>query len=145
MKRNVLLQFAAMALLAAVPFAVYAHEGGKHPDQGSNSLIEEMLILQKAFQEIVVAVVLKDNKGVINAIEPMKGTMEKTHESAHTGKISLPKNSGKLDKFIKMDKEFHHNLHLLEESAQKNDYKNMHTLTKKLLDGCINCHSTFRK
>ncbi|MEO5357222.1 MAG: hypothetical protein H7844_07985 [Nitrospirae bacterium YQR-1] len=145
MKRNYLITLAALLLLIVFPVAVYAHEGGKHGDNGGNSLIEEMVLIQKAIQEIVVAVVLKDSKSVLNAIEPLKGTMERTHESVHAGKINLPKNAGKLSEFIKMDKEFHGNLHLLEDSASKNDYKKMHTLTKKLLDGCMNCHNTFRK
>jgi hypothetical protein len=44
-----------------------------------------------------------------------------------------------------MDKEFHLNLERLAEAGSSNDQGKMLSLTKTLLEGCVNCHRDFRK
>lgn len=141
-----------MGLTAAVP-AVYAamSEGHDHSkmhaaaDNGANPLIEEMVQLDEVFRSVFSGVALGDGERVHAAIESMHGAMEKTHEGVKAGKVTIPKNSGKVKEFVKMDKDFHARLETLAHAAHKNDQKKMLALTKQLLDGCVSCHQMFRK
>lgn len=121
-----------------------SHHAGAS-DTGSSPLIDEMIILDNAFQKVVSAVALGDGERVYEALESMHGTMEKTHKGLHEGMVKLPKNAGREKEFIKRDKAFHANLERLAEAGQKNDQAKMLSLTKTLLDGCVNCHGEFRK
>lgn len=112
---------------------------------GVSPLVEEMRKLDGVFREIFSGVALGDGGRVHNAIEGMHGAMEKTREALHAGTVKPPKNADKLERFEMMDKEFHKNLENLAKAAHKNDGKEMLSLTKKLMDGCVNCHTTFRK
>lgn len=112
---------------------------------GPNSLISEMRILDGVFREVVSAVALGDGAAVHKALEAMHGTMEKTHEGVHSGAVRIPKNADRLEEFVKMDKGFHSDLEKLAHAAHMNNSKSMLDLTRKLLDGCVNCHQTFRK
>ena len=112
---------------------------------GVNPLVEEMRRLDAAFKEIVSGVALGDGVRVHRAIEGMHGAREKTEEALHAGEIKPPKNSGALEKFEKMDREFHGNLEKLAGAASKNDRQGMLRLTKKLMDGCVGCHAAYRK
>ncbi len=112
------------------------------PDK--NPLKEEMIILDGVFREVVSAVSLGDGERAHSALEPMHGTMEKTHEAVHTGSVKIPRNCDRLDEFVQMDKEFHGNLQALARAAHANNQQEMLSLTKKLLDGCVKCHRTFR-
>ncbi|MDA8078462.1 MAG: hypothetical protein M0Z79_05930 [Nitrospiraceae bacterium] len=124
----------------------HRHEHSKKQSpSGKNPLVEEMLILDNAFREVVSAVSLGDGARVSSALESMHGTMEKTHEGVHSGAIKIPRNSDRLDDFVRMDKEFHGNLEALALAARLNDQQAMLGLTKKLLEGCVACHRTFRK
>jgi hypothetical protein len=117
-----------------------------HPRQkGLNPLIEEMMILDRVFRDVVSAVALGDNNGVHKALESMHGTMEKTHEGVHGGSVVIPKNATRVKEFVQMDREFHEKLESLAGAAHRNDQKNMLVLTKQLLDGCVRCHEMFRK
>lgn len=141
-----------LGLMAAVP-AVYAamSEGHDHSkmhaaaDSGANPLIEEMVQLDEVFRSVVSGVALGDGERVHAALESMHGAMEKTHEGVHAGKVTIPKNPGKVKEFVKMDKDFHAKLETLAHAAHKNDQKKMLALTKQLLDGCVSCHQMFRK
>ncbi|KWT76796.1 cytochrome c [Candidatus Magnetominusculus xianensis] len=112
---------------------------------GDNPLVDEMLILDGVFKEIVSAVAVGSGSRVVNALEPMHGTREKTHEGIHSGKVKIPKNQKRIGEFVKLDEEFHHNLEKLAEAARKENKDAMLSITKKLLDGCINCHKTFKQ
>ena len=87
---------------------------------------------------------LGDGQRVHHALHSMHGTMEKTHEGVHRGTVKIPKNADKLDTFVKMDTDFHGDLEKLAAAASKNDQRAMVSLTKGLLDGCVNCHRMFR-
>jgi cytochrome c556 len=117
----------------------------KQISRGENPLMEEMIILDGVFREVVSAVSLGDGARVHTALESMHGTMEKTHEGVHSGSVKIPRNSDRLNEFVQMDKEFHVNLEALAQAAHANNQQEMLVLTKKLLDGCIHCHRTFRK
>jgi cytochrome c556 len=145
----------AIALLvstAVMPVILEAgeaeHQHAQHEKQvthGNNPLLEEMTILDRVFREVVSAVSLGDGKRVHAALEAMHGTMEKTHEGVHSGAVKIPGNTDRAAEFVTRDKEFHRNLELLAEAARTGDQKEMLSLTKKVLDGCVNCHQTFRK
>lgn len=47
--------------------------------------------------------------------------------------------------FVEMDKGFHSDLEALAHAAHMNNRKGMLDLTRKLLEGCVSCHQTFRK
>ncbi len=110
----------------------------------NNPLIEEMEKLDAAFREVVSGVSLGDGARVHQALEAMHGTMEKTHEGVYHGTVKVPKNAARMKEFVDLDKQFHARLETLSMAAQKNDHQAMLKLTKELLDGCVQCHRTFR-
>jgi hypothetical protein len=160
MNKNGMALLASLLVLAvflpARAFATQEHDAEHHHHQrhqehhgdaksSGNPLIEEMLLLDTAFREIVSAVAVSDGSRVQKALEPMHGAMEKTHEAVHHGEVQIPKNAGKVEEFVRLDKQFHQDLESLAAAAAKNDGQVMVTITKKLLDGCISCHQGFRK
>jgi cytochrome c556 len=138
-----------MAFSSLRPAAAEDHE--MHSDShgeatsGLDPLINEMLVLDRAFQQVVSAVALGDGEKVEKALEAMHGTMEKTHEGLHEGTVRVPKNARRQEEFVEMDKKFHLNLERLSEAGRKNDQAEMLSLTKTLLEGCVNCHRDFRR
>ena len=145
----VLLFMAFMALPMVPSVSLAGHDMHSHSHgetlSGPNPLIGEMLILDNAFQQVVSAVALGDGAKVSKALEAMHGTMEKTHEGVHEGTVTIPKNAHREKEFVEMDKEFHANLERLADAGHKNDQAKMLSLTKILLEGCVNCHREFRK
>jgi cytochrome c556 len=109
-----------------------------------NPLIEEMTKLDTVFREVVSGVSLGDGARVHKALETMHGTMEKTHEGMHHGTVKVPKNAARVKEFVDLDKKFHARLESLSAAAHQNDQQAMLKLTKELLDGCVQCHRTFR-
>jgi hypothetical protein len=109
-----------------------------------NPLVEEMEKLDAVFREAVSGVSLGNGARVHQALEAMHGTMEKTHEGLHHGTVKVPKNAAWVKEFVDLDKKFHTKLETLSMAAQKNDQQAMLKLTKELLDGCVQCHLTFR-
>jgi cytochrome c556 len=153
--KELIIKVCAIAVLMScivIPALLYAgqdehqhsHHGKQNP-QGENPLMEEMIILDGVFREVVSAVSLGDGARVHKALEAMHGTMEKTHEGVHSGSVKIPRNSDRIDEFVHMDKEFHRNLEALAHAAHADNQQEMLALTKKLLDGCVKCHRTFRK
>ncbi|MBI5236335.1 MAG: cytochrome c [Deltaproteobacteria bacterium] len=112
-----------------------------------NPLIEEMRLLDGVYAEIVNAVALNNPVAALEAIERLEssGLMEKTVAGVSSGAIKTPKNSDKLSDFTRFDKEFHANLALLAKAAAAKDQPRLLSFTKKLLDGCVKCHRTYRK
>lgn len=123
----------------------HVHDAATAPaSPGDNPLIEEMVKLDAVFREVVSGVALGDGARVHQALEAMRGAMEKTHEGVHHGTVKIPKNSGRVKEFVELDKKFHAKLDTLATAAHKNDQQAMLKLTKELLDGCVQCHRTFR-
>ena len=89
--------------------------------QSKNPLIEEMVILDRVFREVVSAVSVGDGARVHLALESMHGTMEITHEGVHSGSVRIPQNSDRLNDFMRMDKDFHGDLEALALAADAND------------------------
>lgn len=137
------------AILSAQDDHSLHHHGTKAAEAaktgGPNPLISEMRILDNVFREVVSAVSLGDGAAVHKELEAMHGTMEKTHEGVHSGTVRTPKNADRVKEFVKMDKEFHSDLEALAHAAHMNNMKDMLDLTKRLLEGCVNCHQTFRR
>jgi cytochrome c556 len=92
----------------------------------------------------VSGVSLGDGARVHKALDAMHGTMEKTHEGMHHGTVKVPKNAARVKEFVDLDKQFHARLESLSAAAHRNDQQAMLKLTKDLLDGCVQCHRTFR-
>lgn len=164
MRRSVYI-FAIIAALALVPAAPYAeqengkdehhkthnekhhkmhHEGSHEHGGDANPLIEEMVRLDGVFREVVSGVALGDGEKVHEALEQMHGTMEKTHEGVHSGKVVIRKNADRLDEFVRMDKEFHESLERLAHVAHEGDQQGMLDITQSLLRGCVECHKAYR-
>jgi len=136
----------ALLMLSVVSVPAFRAAAQEHsPSPGANPLVNEMLLLDKAFQEIVSAVAVGDGQRVRKALEPLHGVMEKTREGVHSGTVRIPRKPHRVKEFIKLDRKFHMGLEALESAAQKNNQQKMLSLTKKLLDECVNCHRTFRK
>lgn len=112
---------------------------------GENPLVEEMMILDRVFCEVVSAVSLGDGERAQKALEGMHGTMERTHEGVQKGTVKIPKNAHLKEQFVKMDIRYHEKLETLARAAHANDQKRMLSLTKELLSGCVECHGIYRK
>lgn len=147
----VMIYFFALLLFAGFPppcSALDEHHDHIHgPTQASaaNPLVEEMTTLDKAFRDIVSAVALSDTEKVHAALQSMHGAMEKTHEGMHAGTLTLPKNASRSKEFIERDKKFHEKLDALDRAARRDNQREMLRITKQLLDGCVQCHQTYRK
>lgn len=136
----------ALLLPAPLPAAGPAHLHS-HPSAGQkeNPLLEEMAILDTVFREVVSAVSLGEGERVRAALEGMHGTMEKTHAGAHEGTVVLRRNAGRMAEFVALDRAFHGKLEELAEAGGTNDWERMLTLTRELLNRCVECHRTFRE
>ncbi|MBF0336952.1 MAG: cytochrome c [Nitrospirae bacterium] len=139
-KASVLL--AALFMFAAVQSS-WGHQS--HEEHAASPLLEEMVKLNSAFTEIVSGVALGDAERVHKALEPLHGTLEKTHEGIKTGSVDIPKNKHNVKEFVKLDKAFHADLEKLAHAAHQNNQEAMLKLTNKLLGGCVNCHRKFRQ
>jgi cytochrome c556 len=144
--------FFTQLVLAGFPAQVcFAHDEHQHnvPESAQpsarNPLIEEMVTLDSAFRDIVSAVALGETEKVHAALESMHGAMEKTHEGLHAGTVTLPKNASRSKEFIERDTKFHEKLDALDRASRRNNQREMLRITKQLLDGCVQCHQTFRK
>ena len=143
-----LILFSAILLLAVAFSQHPAHS--PHPQEtatvqaDTNPLIEEMIILDRAFRDVVSAVSLGDAGAVRKALEPMHGTMEKTHAGVREGRVTLRKNAARIKEFKTMDLAFHAKLEALNRAAHHKNKKEMLRITKQLLEGCVQCHSKFR-
>ena len=145
MKNTWIFALISALVLAAATIAVSAeHRHSPADHKGHNALIEEMRKLDAAFHEIVSGVALNDGHRVHAAIDSLHGTMEKTQDALLHGEVKLRKNAGNIKVFEKMDRDFHKDLESLAGAAHKNDTNRMNELTKKLLDGCVSCHNSFR-
>lgn len=157
MKKNIkkLAVLSMLIALTGMPAVISARDSHNHSTHvhpahepasaAANPLLEEMAVLDSIFREVVSAVALGDGERAHNALHSMHGKMEKTNEGVHSGTVRIPKNADKVKEFVKMDKEFHDNLEALAMAAHKSNQKEMLSLTKKALDGCVSCHQTFRK
>ena len=125
----------AVAAIAALPALSLAAD---------NPLYVEMLFLDEAFRDIVSAVAIGDTDTVVKAIVPLHGLAEKTRKGLSEGTVKLRKNADRMAEFERLDKEFHKNLDTLTDAASKKNRPKMLATTKRLLDGCIRCHQTFR-
>jgi len=147
-----LILLSAMLLLAVIPTSAFSQHPTHSPHSqhattvqpGSNPLIEEMMALDRSYRDIVSAVSLGDTDAVHKALEPLHGTMEKTHEGLHAGAVTVRKNADRITEFKTMDIAFHAKLEALDRAAHHKNQKEMLRITKQLLEGCVQCHTKFR-
>lgn len=146
MKKRFLIASLASLIIGAqsLPGLAMALAAEKAPPVQS-PLKDEMQTLNAVFQRVVTAVSLGDGEAVSRALHSMHGKEERTAEALHSGAVRPPKNADKLDEFQRLDRKFHRELDLLASAARTNDRQKMLTLTKRLLDGCVECHSAFRR
>lgn len=151
-RRYAVVLFSALLLFAGFPPLVCTGHDNSATQSSSpsttaapNPLIEEMLTLDSVFRNIVSAVALSDAEKVQKAMAPMHGVMEKTHEGIHGGTVTIPKNAARIKEFVERDRRFHEMLEALDRAAGHNHQQEMLRITKQLLDGCVQCHRTFRK
>ncbi len=144
--------FSVILLLSGIPALAFSQHPAHAPHfqhiatvhSGTNPLIEEMTLLDRAYRDIVSAVSLGNAEAVHTALESTHGTMKNTHEGLKTGDVSLRKNAKRIVEFKTMDREFHAKLEALDRAAHHNNQKEMLRITKLLLDGCVQCHTKFR-
>ena len=112
-----------------------------------NPLLVEMMLVNKAFRDIVSAVALEDSPAIVKAIEGLEASAAEkaTAKAIKAGSIKTPKNPDKMREFKRMDDEFHDNMEALLKAAKADKQPKIRTFTKKLLDGCVKCHAQFRK
>jgi cytochrome c556 len=144
--------FTALLLYAGLPALICAghdnnasHSPAPPATAAPNPLIEEMLTLDSVFRNIVSAVAIADAAQVQKVMAPLHGAMEKTHEGIHAGTVTIPKNAARIGEFVERDRKFHEMLEALDRAAGHNHQQEMLRITKQLLDGCVQCHRTFRK
>jgi len=141
----------ALFLIAGFPAAASVASEQQHHVHASaqpapsNPLVEEMTALDAAFRNIVSAVALGDTEKVLGSIESLHGAMEKTRDGMHAGTVILPKNASRIKEFTERDARFHAKLEALDRATRRNNRREMLRITKQLLDGCVQCHQTFRK
>jgi len=151
-RTHYLILLTAILLLAGIPAPSFSQHPAHTPGPphtataaaGANPLVEEMRILDRAFRDIVSAVSLGDTDAVRKALEPMHGTMEKTHEGVHAGTVVILKNADRIAEFERLDRAFHAKLDALGRAAHHKNNKEMLRITKQLLEGCVQCHTRFR-
>jgi len=147
-----LILFSAFLFFAGVPQPAFSQHPAHSPhsqhattvQSGANPLIEEMTLLDRAFRDIVSAVSLGDTDAVHKALEPLHGTMEKTHEGLNTGAVAVRRNADRIKEFKTMDLAFHAKLEALDRAAHHKNQKEMLRIAKQLLEGCVQCHAKFR-
>ncbi|HBG46644.1 MAG TPA: hypothetical protein DDW94_06585 [Deltaproteobacteria bacterium] len=137
-----ILALVAALILSAATIANSAEHDHGRAGHGESALIEEMRALDAAFREIVSGVAVNDRHRVLSAIELLHGTMEKTQEAMLHGAVKLKRNPSGIKEFERLDVAFHNDLASLARSAREG--QKMNAITKKLLDGCVNCHTSFK-
>lgn len=132
------LAVAFVAVSMTLPSVVFAAE---------NPLLVEMMLVNKAYRDIVSAVAIEDSAAIVKAIEGLESSQaaKATAAALKAGQLKTPKNPDKMKEFKRMDDEFHGNLKALHEAAKADKQPKIRTITKKLLDGCVKCHEQFRK
>jgi hypothetical protein len=149
--RRHLILLSAILLLAGSPTFVFSQPPAQSPaplaasaQSGANPLIEEMIVLDRSFRDIVSAVSLGKTDAVHTALESMHGTMEKTHKRAEAGLVIVRKNADRIKEFKSMDSAFHAKLEALDRATHHKNQKEMLRITKQMLEGCVQCHTKFR-
>ncbi|MDH4227608.1 MAG: hypothetical protein OEV59_07685 [Deltaproteobacteria bacterium] len=109
------------------------------------ALKKEMQLLDAAYKNLVNAVVLNDAASIEEPFHEVHAAKAATEKALENGEIKLPKNTSKIKLFKELDESFHLEIEsLLDAAKAKNEIK-IRDSAKRLLDGCVKCHSIFRK
>ncbi len=110
----------------------------------ANPLVSEMATLDNVMRETVSAIAEADGARVAEAVDAIRGPMQRTQQAIRAGNVTLPK-GGRLDDFQRSYDAFHAQLETLARAGKQNNVEAMLIVTKQLLEGCVNCHRTYRK
>jgi len=148
MKKTILLP-ALLFSLALPAYAAEDHHGHeKHtaPEALSqNPLKAEMRLLDRAYKNLLDALILDKPETIEGPFHAVHTAKMATEKALHEGQIKIPKNGDKLDDFVRMDKAFHSRLNRLLSSVRKGDKNAIRISAHEILDGCVECHTMFRK
>lgn len=104
----------------------------------------EMRLLNDAYMNLIEALVLNSPDIIEDPFSQVHGARANTEKAIEKGHLKLPKNNDKMKQFVEFDEQFHDRLETLIEAAGKKDMEKVRAVTHKLLDGCVQCHNTFR-
>ena len=133
----------AIALLVGAPAMIIALEDGKKATDAP-PLVQEMIVLDDVFRDILSAVMLGDGHSVskyIQSLNMIKNPDEAERSLEGRRGISY---AGKAD-YKKLHREFRADMTALMQFANENDGGAMLRLSKKIIDDCYYCHQAFRK
>jgi len=111
-----------------------------------NPVREEMVGLDFAFKGILDAVVLGEMSLVAPALERAREARDRRNAAERSGaSVRLPKNPGRMDEFLFLDRKFQIDLLELGRAAETGQRRAVRNHVHKLLDSCLGCHEKFRK
>ncbi len=110
----------------------------------ANPLVSEMTTLDSVMRETVSAIAEADGARAAKAVDAIRGPMERTQKAIRAGDLPLPKR-GRLNDFQRSYDAFHAQLETLARAGKQNNVEAMLIVTKQLLEGCVNCHRTYRE
>lgn len=116
-----------------------------HGSETENPIKAEMRLLDLAFKNLIDAILLNDPSGIEGPFHEVHHAKLKTEKALEGGGITLPKNADKIKSFKEMDEKFHQTLEGILKAAGKKDMEAVRKKTHEALEGCVQCHSMFRK
>lgn len=137
------LAFIAMLFITAgLAFPAFSQQHGAGVE---NPLKEEMRLLDLAFKNLMDSILLNDPKGIEGPFHEVHHAKLKTGKALESGGITLPMNPDRIKSFKEMDERFHETLEGILKAAGAKDMDAVRKKTHEALDGCVQCHSMFRK
>lgn len=121
------------------------HAKPKAPVKASgNPVVHEMRLLNDAMKTIMDAVANNRLEAIVPAIHRVHEARLLTEKAIESGTYRLPKNSDRMEAFIKEDDAFHQELVTLVKAARANDLKGATKQVGTLMNGCTSCHVKYR-
>lgn len=140
MKKLVFIAMLFITAGLAVPAFSQQHGAGVE-----NPLKEEMRLLDVAFKNLIDSILTNDPKGIEGPFHEVHHAKLKTEKALESGGITLPRNHDKMKAFKEMDGRFHETLEGILKAAVAKDMEEVRKKTHEALDGCVQCHTMFRK
>ena len=148
MKRIITASTIALCLtLSASGWAAEEHYHAGHGEAApaENAVKHEMRLLDKAYKNLIDAILLDTPETIEAPFHEVHRAKMATEKALHAGKVVLPKNGDQLGEFVELDEAFHGKLKRLLGAARKKDRKGIKESAHEILDGCVRCHTKFRK
>jgi hypothetical protein len=112
--------------------------------EGVNVVQNEMQLLTTAMQTTLLLIANDQLEGIPAQIKKVHPAKVLTHEAIEKGVYAPPKNSEKIDEFVKMDDAFHDDLRGLLKASKQDDLQMATEKYGDLVQGCTSCHTKFR-